>query len=68
MAEVRSLNAVLDHAQTNYLYMCAKEDFSGNHNFTHDYRQHTNNAIKYQKALAREIKIGEARRRAEQKK
>lgn len=68
MAEIRSLNAVLDPAPTNYLYMCAKEDFSGNHNFTADYKQHINNAKKYQAALAREIKIGQARRRAEQKK
>jgi UPF0755 protein len=68
MAEIRSIDAVLDHAPTNYLYMCAKEDFSGNHNFTNDYNKHVNNAKKYQTALAREIKIGEARRRAEQKK
>jgi UPF0755 protein len=68
MAEIRSIDAVLNHAPTDYLYMCAKEDFSGNHNFTSSYRQHVNNAKKYQAALAREIKIGEARRRAEQKK
>ena len=68
MAEIRSLNAVLDHAQTDYLYMCAKEDFSGNHNFTSSYKQHINNAKKYQTALEREIRIGEARRRAEQQK
>jgi UPF0755 protein len=68
MPEIRSIDAVLNFTPSNYLYMCAKEDFSGNHNFTSDYRQHVNNAIKYQKALEREIKIGEARRRAEQKK
>lgn len=68
MAEIRSIDAVLNHADTNYLYMCAKEDFSGNHNFTNSYKQHMNNAIKYQRALEREIKIGQARRRAEQNK
>jgi UPF0755 protein len=68
MAEIRSIDAVLNHADTDYLYMCAKEDFSGNHNFTNSYKQHINNAKKYQTALAREIKIGEARRRAEQNK
>ncbi|HEY0654157.1 MAG TPA: endolytic transglycosylase MltG [Chryseosolibacter sp.] len=68
MAEIRSIDAVLNHADTDYLYMCAKEDFSGNHNFTNDYDQHIRNAKKYQTALAREIKIGEARRRAEQQK
>ena len=68
MAEIRSIDAVLNFTPSDYLYMCAKEDFSGNHNFTSDYKQHMNNAIKYQRALEREIKIGEARRRAEQNK
>ena len=58
MPEVFALEAVLNYTQSDYLYMCAKEDFSGNHNFTHSYRQHMNNAVKYQRALAREIKIG----------
>jgi UPF0755 protein len=68
MAEIRSIDAVLNFTPSDYLYMCAKEDFSGNHNFTSDYQQHMNNAIKYQRALEREIKIGEARRRAEKNK
>jgi UPF0755 protein len=58
MPEIFALDAVLDHAKTNYLYMCAKEDFSGRHNFTHSYRQHLNNAAKYQRALTREMQIG----------
>jgi UPF0755 protein len=62
MPEIHSLEAVLNHAQTNYLYMCAKEDFSGNHNFTNSYREHINNAQRYQRALAREIQIGKQRR------
>jgi UPF0755 protein len=66
MPEIRSLDAVLNYTPSDYLYMCAKEDFSGRHNFTGDYRQHTNNAIKYQRALEREIKIGEQRRRQQQ--
>jgi UPF0755 protein len=57
MPEIFALDAVLDHTATNYLYMCAKEDFSGRHNFTHSYRQHMNNAVKYQRALTREMKI-----------
>lgn len=62
MPEIFSLQAVLDHTKSNYLYMCAKEDFSGNHNFTQSYRQHMNNAIKYQRALTREMKIGAQKR------
>ncbi|MEX1238185.1 MAG: endolytic transglycosylase MltG [Cyclobacteriaceae bacterium] len=63
MPEVFALEAVLNYTQSNYLYMCAKEDFSGQHNFTHSYRQHLNNAAKYQRALTREIKIGAQKRK-----
>ncbi|MBT1697215.1 endolytic transglycosylase MltG [Fulvivirgaceae bacterium PWU4] len=58
MPEIRSIDAVLNHAQTDYLYMCAKEDFSGRHNFTGDYDQHINNAKRYQRALTIEIQKG----------
>lgn len=57
MPEIFALNAVLNYTQSNYLYMCAKEDFSGRHNFTHSYREHLNNAARYQRALTREMKI-----------
>jgi UPF0755 protein len=58
MPEIFALEAVLNYTKSNYLYMCAKEDFSGRHNFTHSYQQHMNNAIRYQRALTREMKIG----------
>lgn len=58
MPEIFALNAVLNYTESNYLYMCAKEDFSGRHNFTHSYRQHLNNAARYQRALTREMRIG----------
>lgn len=45
------LDAVLDYTRHNYLYMCAKEDFSGTHNFASNYAEHMRNARKYWAAL-----------------
>ena len=60
MPEINSLDAVLDHATTNYFYMCAKEDFSGRHNFTNSHEEHMKNAAKYRKALTIEQRKGAA--------
>lgn len=46
-----SIEAVLNASETDYLYFCAKEDFSGYHNFSSKYRDHIKNARKYQQAL-----------------
>jgi UPF0755 protein len=58
MPEMRSINGVLNYTESDYIYMCAKEDFSGRHNFTGSYKQHLINAKKYQDALTIEIRKG----------
>lgn len=57
IADAVTLDATLNSKPHNYLYMCAKEDFSGRHNFASDYGSHQANARKYHKAInARGIK------------
>ena len=48
---ISSINAVLDYEKHNYLYFCAKEDFSGYHYFSKTLAQHNKYARLYQKAL-----------------
>lgn len=48
---VEAIDAVLNYVHHDYLYMCAKEDFSGTHNFARTYDEHIENALSYTKAL-----------------
>lgn len=51
VVSAQTLESVLGAAEHDYLYMCAKEDFSGLHNFARDYATHMANAQRYRRAL-----------------
>lgn len=51
VASVEGINAVLNYVHHNFMYMCAREDFSGTHNFARTYSEHLANAARYSKAL-----------------
>lgn len=51
--ETSAIDAVLNFEKTKYYYMCAKEDFSGYHNFAATLAEHNRNAAKYRAALNR---------------
>ena len=51
MPSVNAVNSVLDYKTSDYIYMCAKEDFSGYHNFTSNLAVHQANARRFQEAL-----------------
>ena len=59
LPQVVSIDAVLNYKEHDYRYMCAKEDFSGYHNFAATLDEHSRNAKKYQAALSREMKIAQ---------
>ena len=49
--ELSALEAVLNPEKHGYIFMCAKEDFSGHHNFSKTNAQHERYAAKYRAAL-----------------
>ncbi len=51
MPSIQGVEAVLNFEKHNYLYMCAKEDFSGYHSFARTLQQHNQNAARYRAAL-----------------
>lgn len=51
LPEISSLDAVLNSRKSNYIYMCAKEDFSGRHNFATTIEQHAIYAKRFRDAL-----------------
>lgn len=53
MPSKAGIDAVLNAPRHDYLYMCAKEDFSGYHNFSSDYNAHQANGQRYRQELDR---------------
>lgn len=49
--EVSAIEAVLNYEEHKYIYMVAREDFSGYHNFATTLAEHNRNANKYRAAL-----------------
>jgi UPF0755 protein len=49
--EIAAIDAVLYHEDHNFIFMCARGDFSGYHNFSTTLTEHNLNANKYRQAL-----------------
>lgn len=51
MPSIAAIDAVLNHEEHHYIFMCAKEDFSGYHRFAVTQAEHNRNARLFQRAL-----------------
>jgi len=51
---ISSIDAVLNYENHQYIYFCAKDDFSGYHVFAKTLAEHNRNAEAYQRALNKE--------------
>lgn len=51
LPSISSIDAVLNPEMHNYIYFCAKEDFSGYHSFARTQTEHLQNARRYHIAL-----------------
>jgi UPF0755 protein len=51
LPSIAAIDAVLNFQKHDFLYMCAKEDFSGYHNYAKTMSEHLINARRFQKAL-----------------
>lgn len=54
--EPEAIDAVLNYEKHEYIYMCAKEDFSGYHHFAATLTEHNRNAARYQRELKKLLK------------
>jgi UPF0755 protein len=53
MPAISSVDAVLNYTKHDYMFFCAREDFSGYHSFAKNYIQHLTNARRFQRELDR---------------
>ena len=51
MPSIQVIDAVLDYQHHDYMFFCAKSDFSGTHHFSRTLRQHNQYAAEYHQAL-----------------
>lgn len=51
MPSIQVIDAVLSHQSHDYMFFCAKSDFSGTHNFSRTLKQHNKYAAEYHQAL-----------------